>query len=82
MLFILFLGTDEIYLTTHISTIDCVVTRSPKSLEYGLNGAIFVTSLLYKASYRSGVEKLDYTRFLDDQVVFQRACNLMYSAMI
>ena len=46
--------------------------------------SVCLRSLLYEASYRSGVEKLDYTRFLDDQVVFQRACNLimMYSAMI
>ncbi|KAG2634636.1 hypothetical protein PVAP13_2NG173506 [Panicum virgatum] len=38
---------------------------------------------LLSASYRSGVENLDYTRLLDDQVVFQRACNLMmYSTMV
>ena len=46
--------------------------------------SVCLCSLLYEASYRSGVEFLDYTRLLDDQVVFQRACNLimMYSAMI
>ena len=46
--------------------------------------SVCLCGLLYEASCRSGVENLDYTRFLDDQVVFQRACNLMmmYSAMI
>ncbi|KAG2585277.1 hypothetical protein PVAP13_6KG209012 [Panicum virgatum] len=46
--------------------------------------SVCLCSLLYEASYRSGVEFLDYTRLLDDQVVFQRACNMMmmYSAMI
>jgi len=45
--------------------------------------SVCLCSLLYEVSYRSGVEKLDYTRFLDDQVVFQRACNLMiYSTMV
>ena len=45
--------------------------------------SVCLCSLLYEASYRSGVENLDYTRLLDDQVVFQRACNLMmYSTMV
>jgi len=45
--------------------------------------SVCLCSFLYEASYRSGVEFLDYTRLLDDQVVFQRACNLMmYSAMV
>ncbi|KAG2585283.1 hypothetical protein PVAP13_6KG265624, partial [Panicum virgatum] len=35
--------------------------------------SVCLCSLLYEASYRSGVEFLDYTRLLDDQAVFQRA---------
>jgi len=45
--------------------------------------SVCLCGLLYKTSYMSGVENLDYTRPLDDQVVFQCACNLMmYSAMV
>ena len=32
--------------------------------------SVCLCSLLYEVSYRSGVEFLDYTRLLDDQVVF------------
>ncbi|KAG2629246.1 hypothetical protein PVAP13_3KG437101 [Panicum virgatum] len=39
--------------------------------------SICLCGLLFEASYRSEVENLDYTRLLEDQVVFQRACNLM-----
>ena len=45
--------------------------------------SVCLCGLLYEASYRSEVENLDYTRLLDDQVVFQRICNLMmYSTMV
>ncbi|KAG2637098.1 hypothetical protein PVAP13_2NG499800 [Panicum virgatum] len=45
--------------------------------------SVCLCGLLYEASYRSGVENLDYSRLLDDQVVFQRVCNLMmYSTMV
>jgi len=45
--------------------------------------SVCMCGLLYEASYRFEVENLDYTRLLDDQIVFQRACNLMmYSAMV
>ena len=48
-----------------------------------LSPGVCLCSLLYEATYRSGVENLDYTRLLDDQIVFQRACNLMmYSTMV
>ena len=39
--------------------------------------SVCLCGLLYEESYRSGVENLDYTRLLNDQIVFQRACNLM-----
>ena len=32
---------------------------------------VCLCSLLYEATYRSGVENLDYTSLLDDQIVFQ-----------
>jgi len=45
--------------------------------------SVCLCGLLYEASYRSEIENLDYTKLLDDQIVFQRACNLMmYSTMV
>jgi len=44
--------------------------------------SVCLCGLLYEASYRSGVENLDYTRLLDNQVVFQRACNLINYGLI